>query len=135
VPCCKGKASWFCCYPDPCGCDGGCCQGNNCSAGCSSSSKEGLGACCTCNSGNWGFAWRTTSFSCGVPCGLTHSCGDRPYFSKNCTVWNPAHKVDTGPACGLGRMTDFTKSLFMQFAPLSAGVVSNIRMSGTIDCC
>lgn len=137
MACCKGKATWFCCNPDNCGCDGGCCQGSCCSCGCSSSSKMGVGACCTCNSGNWMFAWRTTRFSCGVPCGISYGCGARVYFNHDstCTVWAPATKADVGPACSTGHMVDFTKSLFLQFAPLSAGVLSNVRADPNFGCC
>jgi hypothetical protein len=137
MACCKGSASWFCCYPDPCGCDGGCCQGSCCSCGCSSSNKMGVGACCTCNTNNAGFAWRTTAYSCGRPCQITYNCGARVYFNHtaDCIVWVPGTRVDSGPACNTGRMVDFTKSLFMNFAPLSAGVISNVKADPNFGCC
>lgn len=139
MACCKGTASWFCCYPDTCGCDACCCQGSNCSGGCSSSGSCGVGACCTCNSNNWNFAWRnaTCCGGCGGACGLNYSCGTRIYFNHDatCTVWNPGTKVDNGPACSTGRMVDFTKSLFLQFAPLSTGLLSGVRASDSLTCC
>ncbi len=133
MACCTGKATWFCCYPDPCGCDGGCCQGNNCSAGCSSSSYMGVGACCTCNSNQWGFAWNNGG---ALTCGITKNCGDYMHFSNDCYLFYIGYRRDTGPAAGLGIMVDFTKALFTQFAPLSQGVINGMKAeSGTPPCC
>jgi len=121
-----GDASWFCCYPDSCGCDACCCQGSNCSGGCSSSSQCGVGACCTCNSGNWGYAWKNNCTGCCnaslygfLPCGATAWIGNPAG-----TVWNQAAHVDTGPSTCV--MVDMTSSLFVQYAPLSQGIVSNV---------
>jgi len=56
-------------------------------------------------------------------------------FSTDCTIYNGALRVDSGPACSLGRMADFTKSLFMQWAPLSQGLIHNMRATTNIGCC
>lgn len=129
MACCHGSASWFCCYPDPCGCDNCCCQGNNCSAECDSSNYCGVGACCTCNSGHWGFAWKYAGY-----CGMSPSCGTYFEFTKNCTIYFGAPRVDTGPSSSY--MVDLTKSLFMQFAPLSQGVITDMVVAETFsECC
>lgn len=136
--CCKGTVSWFCCYPDSCGCDGCCCQGNDCSAGCSSTSTCGVGACCTCNSGNWGYAWPCCG-CCegGAGYAWCPSCGHDLCFSTDCFGYYEASRVDTGPATNLGRIADFTKSMFQNFAPLSQGLIYNMRAVGCTDlpCC
>lgn len=137
MACCKGSATWFCCYPNTCGCDACCCSGSNCANGCGATGTCGKGACCTCNSADWGYAWRTTSFSCGVPCGMSLGCGAEAYFpNAACDIWRLGRRVDSGPACATGNMVDLTRSFFMEFAPLSQGVISNQRViTGTSDCC
>lgn len=133
MACCKGSASWFCCYPDSCGCDGCCCQGGNCSGGCSSSSTCGQGACCTCDSNQWGFAWWNGG---AYTCGITKNCNDYMHFTKDCYLVYIGWRRDTGPAQGLGRMVDFTKALFTQFAPLSQGIITNMKaLTGSSSCC
>jgi hypothetical protein len=131
MACCKGTATYFHCYPDPCGSPGGCCcQGNNCSAGCSSSSLCGVGACCTCNSGNWGYAYNPTKFC------FTPSCGDYSYFTNaaNCSTYYMARRVDTLPSGSA--IVDLTPALFTQFAPLSDGIIPNMRvLNNTNECC
>lgn len=128
MTCCKGNATWFCCYPDECGCDACCCQGNNCSANCHSSSYCGVGACCTCNSGNWGFAWKYSGY-----CGMSPSCGTNYYFTTTCGPYFVAPRVDTGPSSSA--IVDLTKALFLQFAPLSQGVITNMSVSNNATCC
>jgi hypothetical protein len=128
--CCSGTVSWFCCYPQTCTTchnlgDTCCCQGSNCSGGCSSSSYCGVGGCCTCNSNNWGFAWENS----GNPtCGITFNCGDAAYFGVNSGTLYSAVRYDTGPAPGLNRMADLTPALFTKFAPLSQGLISGMRV-------
>jgi hypothetical protein len=102
-----GKASWFCCYPDPCGCDGCCCQGSNCSTRCS-----------------YGFAWKTgCSWCCNYSLYKSVACGASGTFvygGKSRT----GKRVDTGPSTCV--MVDFTKALFTQFASLSTGIISSV---------
>lgn len=112
MACCKGQATWFCTYPD---------------SGC------GHGACGTCNSSSWQFAW-PSPLGC-APCGTSLGCGTTRDFTNNCSVWNSGARCDTGPACSTGHMVDFTKSLFMEFAPLSQGVISNMRAASAAVCC
>lgn len=145
--CTTATVSWFSCYPSPCGSDGCCCQGTNCSAGCSSSSTCGQGACCTCNDNSWGFAYAgpggedccSGSGNLGCVCSNpAQSCGAHMYFSagsKRCSSYLQAVEVDHGPACGLGRAADLTKSLFMQFAPLSTGLLYNSIVGTKTGCC
>lgn len=128
MACCKGSATWFCCYPDPCGCDACCCQGNDCSKPCGSSSYCGVGACCICNSGQWGFAWKYAGY-----CGMSPSCGSYLNFTKDCSGYYLAKRVDTGPSSSA--MVDLTKALFLRFAPLSQGVITNMRVSTDGTCC
>jgi hypothetical protein len=136
VSCCKGSVSWECCYPDTCSCCAGCvscscCNGSNCQNGCASSSTCGKGGCCTCNSGSWGFAWKQSP---NCACSWCMSCGSTPWFSANCSTWLQAARVDTHNA-GSGTMADLTKSLFMQFAPLSQGIISNMRVVSSAGLC
>jgi hypothetical protein len=79
MTCCSGNLTWECCYPDTCGCDGCCCQGSNCSASCGSSFYCGVGACCTCNSSSWGYAWKVSP----CVCDLCPSCGTALCFSNS----------------------------------------------------
>jgi hypothetical protein len=121
-----GSATWFCCYPDACGCDAGCCRGPNCSHPFCDQPTHATGACCTCDSGSWGYAWKSFCDSCcdtdlyeNLSCGFSMWLG-RP----DCSGWFQASRVDQGPlTCD---MVDFTKSLFVQFAPLSQGRVFNV---------
>lgn len=152
MACCKGTASWFCCYPDSCGCDCGGCQdpsscsncicfpnadsqGNVCNespvcpAGCGHTpTVMTKAACCSCNSGQWGYAWP----GCGA-CGFCPSCGDQLGFSTDCNLYRYPTRVDTGPSSGY--MTDFTKALFMTWAPLSQGILTNVRATDNDTCC
>jgi hypothetical protein len=120
-----GKASWFCCYPDPCGCDGCCCQGSNCSTACGNSSYCGVGGCCTCRSGSYGFAWKTgCSWCCNYSAYKAVYCGNSGTFSYGGRS-RTGTRVDTGPSTCV--MVDFTKALFSQFASLSTGIISNVQ--------
>ena len=146
---CCGTAivSWFSCYPSPCGSDGCCCNWIKCSENCSSHTVCGQGACCTCDNNNGGFAYAGPRGQdcCGgsgnLGCVCSHGavdCGNVLWFSGSstrCQVWNKAVEVDHGPACGLGRAADLTKSLFMQMAPLSQGVIYNTVLSPTCCAC
>lgn len=121
-----GDATWFCCYPDPCGCDLGCCRGADCSYPGCDQTTQATGACCSCNSGSWGYAWKSYCNGCcntnlyeNLPCGQTMFIGN-PSGSFFCQ----APRVDQGPlACA---MIDLTKSLFVQYAPLDQGRVFNV---------
>lgn len=146
---CCGTAtvSWFSCYPSPCGSDGCCCNWIHCSEGCSSHTVCGQGACCTCNNENWGFAYAGPGGGdcCGgsgnLGCVCSHpavSCGQELIItagSKRCNTYYGAKRVDSGPACGLGRAADLTTALFMNFAPLSQGLISNSVIATTSTCC
>jgi hypothetical protein len=55
-------------------------------------------------------------------------------FTKECTFYSMAERKDTGP-CGSCVAFDLTKPLFMQFAPLSQGVISNMRATNNTSCC
>lgn len=116
----QGTATWFCCYPDVCGCDDCCCQGNNCSQGCGTSSYCGPGGCCTCNSNYWQYAWKSGCSFCCDPWGLPYKgCGQCVYV-RNTGFWYYGFRSDTGPAY-CNNLIDLTKSWFMNFAPLSQG--------------
>jgi hypothetical protein len=134
MSCCKGIATWFCCYPDACGCDGCCCAGSNCSGGCSSSSKCGQGACCTCNSGSLGYAWDNGG---SRSCGISINCGSKAWnLTNDCVSYaGGVPKVDSGPAPSTGHMIDFTKALFTTYAPLSQGTIPNMRIVNNLGCC
>jgi hypothetical protein len=110
--CCKGQATWFCTYPD-----GSC----------------GTGACGTCNSGYWQYAW-PAPLGC-APCGIGRTCGANLWLSDNCGTYYGASRCDTGPACWTGHMVDLTKALFLQFAPLSQGLINNMRATTDASCC
>ena len=119
-----GDASWQCCYPDACPCDC-CCQGGDCSAPCTGTIC-GVGACCTCNSGNWSYAWKTNCpWCCNAGLYPALGCGVQLFIGKpDGSAWFQAPRVDTGPsACP---MIDLSKPLFLQFAPLSQGIVQNV---------
>ena len=125
---CTGSVSYFCCYPDPCGCDGSCCQGPNCSYPNCDQSTIGPGGCCTCNSGNYGYAWPGCNLcSGGSGAGLCPNCGGYLAFSTNCQQYIDTNRVSTGPALYLKRIADFTKPLFMQYAPLSNGIITGMH--------
>jgi hypothetical protein len=120
MACCNGVSfTWECCYPDVCGCDTCCCQGSDCQEpDCDSSSYCGVGACCTCNSSQAGFAWKT---SC--PC-FCASCGSYASFSADGFAWYYAYRMDThNPAAS--SIADLTKYRFSWLAPLSQGVITN----------
>jgi hypothetical protein len=122
-----GSATWFCCHPDPCGCDLGCCQGSNCSYPACDQPTHATGACCTCNSGSWGYAWKSFCDACcdtnlyeNLACGYAMWIG-----TPSGSAWYQAPRVDQGPrTCD---MIDMTKSLFVQFAPLAQGRVFGIQ--------
>lgn len=149
--CCPGTATWFCCYPDSCGCDcSGCQNPSSCSNPicypyrasngnvCNRSPVCGgnppvitKAACCTCNSGQWGFAWPY----CGQ-CGMCPSCNTNSaylLFTKGCSLYDDAPRVDTGP--GSGALVDLTKALFMDFAPLSQGMITGMKVMDYATCC
>lgn len=119
---CQGNATWFSCYPDPCGSDGCCCNGTDYQLPCNSNLPCGTGSCHTCNSGRWGFAWRYSGY-----CGLSANCGDYLCFSPvGSSVWYRARRVDTGPSSSA--KVDFTRALFLEYAPLNDGVIPNMRI-------
>ena len=134
MACCKGTVSWFCCYPNTCGCDACCCSGSNCSNPCNATGTCGKGGCCNCNSANWGYAWWNGG---AYVCGLTASCGSWMGFQRNTAcnqgLWQ-AQRFDTGPSQNLGRMSDFTRSLFMQFAGLDKGLISGMVATPGSQC-
>ncbi len=136
MTCCNRSVSWECVYPDLCGCDNYpdciCCQGSDCQAACGSSAYCGVGGCCSCNSSNWAFAWK----SCGSSaCGWCIGCNVYEYFSSDCTSgWFMAYRCDTHGA-GYSTMADLTKALFLQFAPLSQGIINGMRISDNLSCC
>jgi hypothetical protein len=77
-----------------------------------------------------GFAWKS---SC--PCGMCASCGAYWYFTHDCSTYYGAGKFDVGP-CSSCVLMDFTKALFTQFAPLSQGIITNMRATSTgLPCC
>ena len=123
MTCCSGAVSWECCYPDTCGCDTCCCQGSNCQSGCEASSYCGVGACCTCNSSGWGYAWKPNCAGCD----LCPDCGDYMYFNGPNSGLNfyQGAKVDSHNQLASTR-ADLTKSLFMQMAPLNDGIISGV---------
>jgi|SRR5271157_5755991 len=107
MSCCSGTVSWFC-------------SGSSCS-----------GACKTCTSSEFQFAW-PAPLGC-APCGKKIGCnGGEVFYEPSCNTAATAERCDTGPACELKRMADFTKALFMAFAPLSQGVIHNMHAGG---CC
>ena len=129
MTCCNGSATWECVYPDPCSCGCPCCQGSNCSAQCNSTNICGVGGCCTCSSGSWMFAWKINPPACN----WTINCGGHVWFSNDCNNWYGADRCDTHQQSA-SSIADLTKALFLQFAPLSQGVISNMRVSNT-GCC
>lgn len=133
MACCNGSVTWECVYPDPCSCGCPCCQGNNCSGACNTP-YCGLGGCCgygyNCYSYRWAFAWKQNPPACG----FYIYCGNYVYFSVNCSTWFMAYRCDTHQQ-NASSMADFTKSLFMQFAPLSQGVIYGMRVSNNMGCC
>jgi hypothetical protein len=133
MACCVSSVTWECCNPDPCNCDTCCCQDVNCQQQCNDlNSTCGFGACCTCDTNNWGFAWKTA-----CPCGICPGCGVFLYFnlqSQSCTSLWASPRVDTHKA-DAASIADFTKPFFMQFAPLSQGVISGMRVSDDGTCC
>lgn len=153
MACCHGTATYFCCYPDPCGCDCGNCQDpgscSNCTchpSGCNqppacpgscghTPSIMSVAGCCTCNSGQWGYAWPCCNCCHGSAQSgnLCPNCGDQLGFSTDCNLYRYADRVDTGPSSGY--MVDFTKALFMTYAPLSQGTIGNMRAANDDSCC
>jgi hypothetical protein len=136
MACCRGTASYFCCNPDVCTCDQCCCANGDCHNNCNFTPRSSYrctnGACCTCNSGNTGYAWYNNS---GYNCGILRSCGNPLYFSTDCFTYFLMYRVDTGPDPSLHRMVDFTKAGFLQFAKLSVGLLSNMKASTNATCC
>lgn len=132
MACCVRTVTWECCYPDPCDCCDicipcACCNSNNCSAGCASSTICGQGACCTCNSNSWGYAWKVES----CPCGFCPACGSNLGFNVTtgqCGTWFMGQRFDTHNEAAES-VADLTKSLFMEFAPLSQGKITNMRIT------
>lgn len=123
MSCCTGTASYFCCCPDRCGCDLGCCQGcNNCNYKGCDQSKHSSGSCCSCVSSQLGFAWPY----CGS-CGLCPGCGSELLLSSDCTIYYGVPRVDVGPNPKTGRILDMTKFTFTQFAPLWRGIITNFH--------
>ena len=110
MACCTGQVSWFNCYPEHCPADGCCCQGSNCSAACDASLFCGVGACCTCNQNNNGFAWVSSSASCN----WTVNCGSTIWFRSesptSCGQTASGPRVDTNG--NSSRLADLTPALF-----------------------
>jgi hypothetical protein len=74
---------------------------------------------------------------CGCSMGPI-GCGALLYFSwgsGRCNIYNPGRRTDSGPDCYLARNADFSPSLFMQFAPLSTGVLTNVITTTNLGCC
>src|SRR5947209_19840316 len=116
----QGYASWFCCYPDPCGCDSGCCQGSDCTHPLCDQTTHGTGACCTCNGNFLHFAWK---YGCGfcsctnfepplepIPCGNTAWVG-RQNGTNPPPFWFQGTRVDLGPLACLP-IIDLTQPFF-----------------------
>lgn len=125
----------FCCYPDACGCDDGCCRGADCNNPNCNGSTLGKGACCSCDSNAVGYAW-PVQIACPICVGsgdpICPSCGTNLYFwttSPGSPVVAP--RVDTGPAQGSGHMADFTQQTFLLFAPLAQGIITGMNASTT----
>ncbi len=135
--CCHSRTvSWFSCYPSACGSDGCCCNGTNCSAACDTTSTCGRGACCTCNDAADGFAWPGPGgLGCGGSDVCQHSvaCGELVYFSNSSWINYGVVRVDSGPACSVNRAADLTKAFFMNLAPLSQGIITNMSI-GDYNC-
>lgn len=55
------------------------------------------------------------------------NCGDYGTFTDDCTFYCRAPRVDTGRCSSCSAMVDRTRALFTQFAPLSQGVIQNMR--------
>jgi hypothetical protein len=125
-----GSASYFCCYPDPCGCDEGCCRGPDCSYLYCDQPTHATGACCTCNTFNWGYAWKSfCNTCCDTNLYENLSCGFQAWIGRaDGSAWFQAPQVDHGPLTCV--MVDLTKPLFAQLSPtgdLSPGIIPNIR--------
>lgn len=135
---CTGTVGYFCCCGDTCSCDNGCCTNCDCSCACNNANcavaGKSPGACCTCRTNDFGFAW--PCFPCCVGSGnsLNPTCGNYLTFYRNCSFQATAVRVDTGPALSLHRMADFTKPLFMEFAPLSQGIITNMSANPGTTC-
>jgi len=137
MACCVAPVSWECCYPDPCSCCAGCiscacCNGSDCNGGCNSTTTCGKGGCCICDSSQWGFAWKE---SC--PCGMCPGCGAWLYFVRRSScggTWYAAQRFDThNPSAST--IADLTKAFFMNFAPLSVGIVTDMVITDNLTCC
>ena len=120
----------------------------------------GGGACGDCNDNNWGFAWAAhggasvpacdccgsgcicnnngcTDLTCACSMGAI-TCGDGLFFSwgsSRCYTYFEGLRVDSGPDCYLDRVADFSPALFMKFAPLSQGVLTDVVVTTNGGCC
>lgn len=142
MACCEANVDWECVYPNPCPCGPTytpcvcqyCSDPNNCSL---NSSICGKGACGTCDSSSWQFAWKTSPCP-SSPCPGCVSCGGIIYFGKTgtgCQVLITAHRCDTENQ-GSPYLTDLTKAAFMQLAQLSAGhTTAVVTDNGGGPCC
>ncbi len=139
MTCCNTSVSYECCYPDECSCCAGCiacacCGGSDCSS-CPEVPGPicGPGGCCTCDSNHWGYAWKQA-----CPCGLCPGCGDDLYFSTNCSGGGGSYyvtgRVDTHNP-NASTTGDLTKAFFTNFAPLSQGIITGMRISDNATCC
>jgi hypothetical protein len=62
-------------------------------------------------------------------------CNGIIYFNRdNCVVYKTAHREDTHNP-NAPTVADLTKALFMEFAPLSQGVISGMRLTNDLGCC
>lgn len=140
MSCAKGTVSWFCLYPDKCTstfcdgrdtCDHSCCDNGNCANSCNLS-KVTHGGCCNdaASKSGWWFAWPA---QCTPPFGV--SCGALISFTPNCQSYWGAKRADTGPACSLDRLADFTQALFTQMKPLCSGIITGVRATTSAGCC
>ncbi len=137
MACCLVTVDWECIYPDDCSCCSGCipcacCNSSNCSAGCQSTSTCGQGGCCIGNASSWGYAWKQES----CPCGYCPNCGINLGFNvdgASCGTWYQGQRFDTQNELS-GPVADLTESLFMQFAPLGQGLITNMRISNDDSC-
>jgi hypothetical protein len=110
MSCCSGTVSWEHVYPE---------------------SGYGKGACGDCDAEEYQFAW-PSPLGC-APCGKSIGCnGGEVFYGPACNTAATASRCDTGPACELKRMADFTPALFMVWAPLSKGLIENMHAGG---CC
>lgn len=128
--CIKGTVSWECLYPTHCSCSACCCQGSNCQTQCTSGTRCTQGGCC--NGGrdyNYDFAMHSGN-SLGI------ACGDSAEFAdNNCSIYTVGSKrVDTIPP-GTTTVASLSRSFFMNFAPLSQGIITNMLVTTNAGCC